>query len=237
MLKQWWQVGLLGIVLVVAGCSKPPMSAKSNPEVAVSTSPVPLAAPKDVWMNQFEQLNGTPYLYAPIYVADRERQSILKQIKSGSYSERNDYGELDIRNYMFVHRDKLSAGKLLTNNSSRIIQLEQIGEPIPPSKSNPNPMNGSNGIKTVKTLWYVRAVADTDADKLLSNLDRKEIGISDVSGANYTEVIKDIDRILLVSRLGLDRRVVIYTSGRKRFVANIDIPTRKATIKELPPIN
>ncbi|WP_041547397.1 hypothetical protein [Chamaesiphon minutus] len=234
MSKQWWKVSLLGIVMVVAGCST-----TTKPEVAVSTSPVPVAAPKDVWMNQFEQLNGTPYLYAPIYVAEQERKSILKQIKSASYSsydERKDY-QIDIRNYMFVHRDNLSAGKLLTNNNSRILELEQIGEPFPPSKSNTDAMNRPSGVKTVKTLWYVRAEADTNADKLLSDLDRKQIGISDVSGANYTEVIKDIDKILLVSRLGIDRRVVIYTSGDKRFVANIDIPTRKATIKELPPIN
>lgn len=236
MSKQWLKVSLLGIVLVVAGCSKPQVSATTNPEVAASNSPVPLAAPKDVWMTQFEQLNGTPYLYAPIYVADRERKSILKQIKSGSYNDRNDY-DTDIRNYMFVHRDNLSAGKLLTHNSSRILEIEQIGEQFPPSKSNPDAMNRPSGVKTVKTLWYVRAVADTNADKLLSNLDRKQIGISDVSGANYTEVIQDIDKILLVSRLGLDRRVVIYTSGDKRFVANIDIPTRQATIKELPAIN
>jgi hypothetical protein len=236
MLKQWWPIGLLGIVLTLAGCGKPLVSVSTSPDVAVSTSPVPLAAPKDVWMTQFEQLNGTPYFYAPIYVAEQERKSIIKQIKSGSYDDgRKDY-EIDIRNYLFVHRDNLSAGKLLTNNSSRILELEQIGEPFPPSKSNTDAMNRPSGLKTVKTLWYVRAEADTNGDKLLSNLDRKQIGISDVSGANYTEVIKDIDKILLVSRLGLDRRVVIYTSGNKRFVANIDIPTRKATIKELPAI-
>jgi hypothetical protein len=191
-------------------------------------------------MTQFEQLNGTPYLYAPIYVAEQERKSILKQIKSASSSSSEDrwnYGETDIRNYMFVHRDNLSGSKLLANNSSRILALEQIGEPIPPNKSNPDPTGQSNKIKTVKALWYVRAVADTNGDKQLSDLDRKQIGISDVSGANYTEIIKDIDKILLNSRIGIDRRLVIYTSGSKRFVANINLPTRTATTKELPAIN
>jgi hypothetical protein len=240
MSKQLWKFSsLVGILLVVAGCSdKPPAAA--NSQVAVSTNPVPLAAPKNVWMTQFEQLNGTPYLYAPIYVAEQERKSILKQIKSassGSNEDRWNYGETDIRNYMFVHRDNLSGSKLLANNSSRILALEQIGETIPPNKSNPDPTGQSNKIKTVKALWYVRAVADTNGDKQLSDLDRKQIGISDVSGANYTEIIKDIDKILLNSRIGIDRRLVIYTSGSKRFVANINIPTRTATTKELPAIN
>jgi hypothetical protein len=237
MLKQWWKLSLVAIVVMVTGCSKPQVSATANPEVAVSTTPVPLAAPKEVWMTQFEQLNGTPYLYAPIYVAEWEQKSIIKQIKSGSYDDRKGYGESDIRNYMFIHRDNLSASKLLTNNSSRILELEQIGEPFPPTKSNPNPVGGASGIKTVKSLWYVRAVGDTNGDKLLSDSDRKQIGISDAAGANYTEIIKDIDKILLVSRTGVDRRLVIYTSGKKRFVAKIDIPTRVATIKELPAIN
>jgi hypothetical protein len=239
MSKQLWKFSsLVGILLVVAGCSEKPQ-ATPNSQVTVSTNPVPLAAPKNVWMTQFEQLNGTPYLYAPIYVAEQERKSILKQIKSvgsSSSEDRWNYGETDIRNYMFVHRDNLSASRLLKDNSSRILQLEEIGEPLPPSKSNPDEMK-SNRLKTVKALWYLRAVADTNGDKQLSDLDRKQIGISDVSGANYTEIIKNIDKILLNSRIGLDRRLVIYTSGSKRFVANINLPTRTATIKELPAIN
>ncbi|WP_309735269.1 hypothetical protein [Chamaesiphon sp. OTE_75_metabat_556] len=241
MFKQLWKFsGLVGILLVVAGCSdRQPQATVSTP-TTVNANPVPLAAPKNVWMTHFEQLNGTPYLYAPIYVAEQERKSILKQIKSASsssYEDRWNYGETDIRNYMFVHRDNLSGSKLLANNSSRILQLEQIGEPLPPSKSNPDTTDRPNKLKTVNALWYVRAVSDTNSDKQLSSLDRKQIGISDVSGANYTEIIKDIDKILLNSRIGIDRRLVIYTSGSKRFVANINLPTRTATIKELPAIN
>jgi hypothetical protein len=232
---------LVVILVVIGGCSsdKPQVTNNGNPQVATSTNPVPLAAPKNVWMTQFEQLNGTPYLYAPIYVAEQEHQSILKQIKSASssYEDRSSWKGLDIRNYMFVHRDNLSASKLLANNSSRILELEQIGELIPPSKSNPDGTSQSNRLKTVKALWYLRAVADTNGDKQLSDLDRKQIGISDVSGANYTEILKDIDKILLVSRIGIDRRLVIYTSGSKRFVANIDLPKRTAQIKELPAIS
>jgi hypothetical protein len=239
MSKQLWKLGgLVGILLVVAGCSDRKPQETVNTPANVNLNPVPLAAPKTVWMTHFEQLNGTPYLYASIYVAEKERKSILKQIKSGSYDEdRWNDGETDIRNYMFVHRDNLSGSKLLANNSSRILELEQIGEPLPPSKSNPDTTGQPNKLKTVKAIWYVRAVADTNSDKQLSSLDRKQIGISDVSGANYTEIIKDIDKILLNSRIGLDRRLVIYISGSKRFVANINIPTRTATIKELPPIN
>ena len=55
---------------------------------------------------------------------------------------------------------------------------------------------------------------------------RQQIAISDVSGANYTEIIKDIDKIILVDSKGINRRLVIYASGNKRFVADIDLPQR-----------
>jgi hypothetical protein len=238
MSKQWWKlIGLVGIVVTLAGCSKAPVTSTTSSQVNVNTTPTPLPAPKEVWMTQFEQLNGTPYLYAPIYVAEQAQKSIVSQIKSGSYdSRKGDSDGTDIRNYMFINRDNLSASKLLTNNSSRLIELEQIGEPAPPDKSNQD-SSRAKWIKTVKALWHVRVLADTNGDKILNDLDRKQIAISDVSGANYTEIIKGIDQILFVYPKGLDRRLIIYTSGSKRFVADINIPKRQATVKELPAIS
>jgi hypothetical protein len=233
MSRQWWKlISSVGIMMMVAaGCSKVP-SLSSSP----ISNPSPLPTPKNVWMTDFTQINGTPYFYAPIYVAEQEQKSILKQIKSASSDYGRDYTEIDIRNYMFVHRDNLSAGKLLSKNSSRLLAMEQIGEPAPPDKSGKYP-GRSNWIKTVKTLWYVQVLADTNGDKILNDLDRKQIAISDVSGANYLGVIKNIDKILLVHPKGLDRRLVFYTSDKKHFVADVDIPNRKATVKELPALN
>jgi hypothetical protein len=233
----WRSIGLVSLVMMAAGCSgKSPVSSVISSEVAPRNSPSPLPTPKNVWMTEFKQLNGTPYLYAPIYVAEQEQKSILKQIKSASSEYGREYTGIDIRNYMFVHRDNLSAGKLLSNNNSRLLEMEQIGEPAPPDKSNLDPSR-QNWIKTVKTLWYIQVLVDTNRDKTLTDLDRKQIAISDVSGANYTEVIKDIDKILLVYPKGLDRRLVFYISDKKHFVADVDIPSRKATIKQLPALN
>ncbi len=229
MSRQLWQsIGLIGIMMMGSGCSKP--------QIAVITTPSQLPAPKNVWMTEFQQINGTPYFYAPIYVAEQEQKSILRQMKSASSDYGRDYTEIDIRNYMFVHRDNLSANKLLSNNNSRLLAMEQIGELSPPGKSDKD-LSRNNWIKTVKTLWYVQIVADTNGDKTLNDKDRKQIAISDVSGANYTEIIKDIDKILLVYPKGLDRRLVFYTSGPKHFVADVDIPNRKAIVKELPTLN
>jgi hypothetical protein len=234
MSRSWWQsIGIVGMLTLVSGCSgTASVTPSSSTQVSASptNSPQPLPAPKSVWMTQFQPIDSTPYLQAPIYVAEGERKSIVSQIKSASSEEyRQDYTGLDIRNYMFVNRDSLSANKLLPNNNSRLLEIEQIGTTTAPAKS-------SKSIKIAKSLWYVRVLADTNGDKVLNDRDRKQIGISDVSGANYTEIIQDIDKILLLQRKGIDRRLLIYTSGSKRFVANIDIPKRLATIKQLPEI-
>ncbi len=232
----WRSIGLVSLIMMAAGCSgKSSVSSVSN-EVAQRNSPSPLPTPKNVWMTEFKQLNGTPYLYAPIYVAEQEQKSILKQIKSASSEYGREYMGIDIRNYMFVHRDNLSAGKLLSNNNSRLLEMEQIGETAPPDKSNPD-LSRSNWIKNVKTLWYVQVLADTNGDKDLTDADRKQIAISDVSGVNYTVVIKDIDKILLVYSKGLNRRLVFYISDNKHFVADVAILSRKAIIKQLPALN
>ena len=187
-------------------------------------------------MSEFQQINGTPYLYAPIYVASEENKSILKQLKSASSEYRYDRNHFDIRNYMFIDRDNLSGKKLLANNSTRLLKIEQLGETISGNKT-PKEQNTGSLIKKVMIFWYERVLADTNGDKVLDDRDRKQIAVSDVSGANYTELIKDIDQILTVYPKGIDKRLVIYTSGNKRFVADIDLVKRQATIKELPALN
>ncbi len=103
---------------------------------------------------------------------------------------------------MFVHRDNLSASKLLTNNHARILTMEQIGSPAPPNKSGQEPIDRIL-LKTFTSLCYVRVPLNTNGDKVLDERDRQQIGISEVSGANYTEIIKNIDKILLVHLKGI----------------------------------
>jgi hypothetical protein len=237
----WKLIGTIGILTLVSSCSRAPVASTNIPETASIPAPdpsvaqaSPTPAPK-VWMTDFQQIDGTPYLYAPIYVASEEqRQSISKQLKSAVYSRNYDSG-IDIRNYMFVHRDNLSASKLLPNNTGRIIELEQIGQTLPPIKTGKN--STAPARKKVTTFWYTKVSSDTNNDKTLDRQDRKSIALSDVSGANYTEIIKEIDKIILIHSKGIDRRLVFYTTGNKYFVADVDTTKRTATIKELPSMN
>jgi hypothetical protein len=243
MSKQLWKlIGTISLLAIASSCSRAPEVVSNVPATASVSEPDRSAAPASptpaptVWMTDFQQINGTPYLYAPIYVATADqRQSISKQIKSAVYSRNYDSG-IDIRNYMFVHRDNLSASKLLPNNTGRIIELEQLGQAAPPQKISKN-ASAAVGLKKVTTFWYVKVSSDTNKDKTLDSNDRKSIALSDVSGANYTELIQDIDKIILINSKGTDRRLVIYTTGNKHFVADVDLTNRTATTKELPSVN
>lgn len=232
--KSWQVVSAAVMAIAIAGCVKDTVATQQPSNLP---APAALPNPKTVWTSDFQQLNGTPYLYAPIYVADRERKNIVKQIKEAaasydSYEGRKE--EIDIRNYLFINRNDLASGKLLTNNQARIWKMEEIGDRTPASKSNPDQFRP---MKTVRHLWYVATTTDTNSNQTLDRGDRQQIAISDVSGANYTVVIKDIDDLISVYPQGGDRRLVIYRFGSKRFVANVDIATRRTTVKELPAID
>jgi hypothetical protein len=243
MSKQLWKlIGVVGMLSIASGCSRSPVASSNLSETASVPAAVSSVAPESattapkVWMTDFQPISGTPYLYAPIYVATAEqRQSISKQVKSAVWSRSYD-SSIDIRNYMFVHRDNLSATKLLANNTGRIIEMEQLGEPVLRPKDGKVATSGTVPQK-VTTFWYKKVTADTNGDKTLDGRDRLTIALSDVSGANYTEIIKEIDKIILIYPKGINRRLVIYATGTKHFVADVDIPKRTATIKELPSVN
>ncbi len=240
--KLWKLIGAIGILTIVSGCSRASVDTSNTPGTASVPAPLSSVTPASpastvkLWMTDFQQIDGTPYLYAPIYVATTEqRQSISKQIKSAVYSRNYDSG-IDIRNYMFVHRDNLTSNKLLANNTERIIELEQFGENAPTAKTSKYSTPATR-LNKVTTFWYVKVSSDTNGDKTLDSKDRKSIALSDVSGANYTEVVKDIDKIILIHSKGIDRRLVIYTTGTKYFVADVNIIKRTSTIRELLSVN
>lgn len=232
--RLWKLGGALGILAIVTGCSKSIDGASNLAETAANQA-TPATAGSKFRMTDFQQLDGTPYLLAPIYVATGEqRQSISKQLKSSIYSGSYDTS-IDIRNYMFVHRDNLSAQKLLANNNTRILELEQLSETIPLDKSGKKSTPSSR--RKISALWDKTVSTDTNNDKILDNRDRQSIAISDVSGAKYTEIIQNINKIISVYPNGTDRLLVIYTSGSKHFAANINISNRTATIEPLPSVN
>ncbi len=246
MFKQLWLlVGLVGMVLTIWACGRQGNNddqiTSPSTTIAPSTSPSAATPVRKASLAEFAQINGTPYLHAPIYLTTDERGNKVERILSGSYEGKEGVSNIDIRNYLFIDRDNLAAGKLLSNNNSRLLEIEHLGgKTVSTGNGRYNGKNqlvSANQPKQVQSLWFVAVTTDTNRDKALNDRDRKQISMSDVSGANYTEIVKDIDTIRFVYPKGTDRRLVIYTSGTKNFVADINLLQRQATIKELPALN
>jgi hypothetical protein len=168
-----------------------------------------------VGLGAFEIVEGTPYRIAPV--------TIEQEVDRGYYSK----GAVSPTNYLVLNVKDKSAIRLVPKNNSLFIQTQKIGK------------NDKEG-KLVKTsgIWYAVVKADTNDDKRLSEEDRKTIAVSDVSGANYTEVIPKVDRLLNTFQLNETNVLMIYETDGKSFVTELDLSQRTAIeTKELPVIN
>jgi hypothetical protein len=168
-----------------------------------------------VGLGSFEIVEGTPYLLAPI-ITEQESDR-------GYYSKET----VSPTNYLILNVKDKSAIRLAPKNNALFIQARKIGQ------------NNKDG-KLVKTLgiWYAVVKADTDGNKRLTPEDRQTIAMSDVSGANYTEVIPKVDRLLNTFQINQTNLLMIYESEGKNFATELDLSQQKAIdTKELPAIN
>lgn len=163
----------------------------------------------------FESLKGSPYLMATITSQHNYRQS---------YYEKE---ALNIRNFLFFNTSDKSAWRLVTSNNFLFLRYEKLGLSTPPG----------DVVKNVQGMWYEVVTADSDGDKRLTADDRKTIAVSDVSGKNYTEIIRQVDQVLGTHQPNDSTLLVFYTSSAKHFVTEINIPARQAVItQQLPPL-
>ena len=166
-------------------------------------------------LGSFEIVEGTPYRLAPV--------TIEQEVDRGYYSK----GAVSPANYLVLNVKDKSAIRLVPKNNTLFIQTQKIGK------------NDKEG-KLVKTsgIWYTVVKADTNDDKHLSEEDRKTIAVSDVSGANYTEVIPKVDRLLNTFQINETNVLIIYETDGKSFVAELDLSQRQVIeTKELPVLN
>jgi hypothetical protein len=84
---------------------------------------------------------------------------------------------------------------------------------------------------------YIEVIkSDTNNNGKWDYEDRKAIAIADPAGVNYVEVITETDEILQRTMHTEDKLTVVYQSNAKLFIANIDLPQRQVTTKDLPAI-
>jgi hypothetical protein len=164
-------------------------------------------------LSSFESLNGTPYLIAAVSSEQDYRQSYYEKEATS------------IRNFLFVNGSDKSARRLVTKNDFLFLAYEKLGQQT----------QQQSVVNKVRGILYQVVTSDTNGDNRLNSSDRKTIALSDVSGANYTEVIPQVDIVLGTHQKDEAALLVFWVSGGKNFVTEINIPARKVTLtKQLP---
>jgi len=215
----WSLVALFGsLCLALFGC-------QSRDGAASASAP----ASAEMKVGGFRQITGTGFLVASAFA--KKESGILETFESEGYGKRAD----PAHNLLFANLDDLSGRWLLPHNQFLIWDTQEL----PPAKDN-------HGIGVYKMTipesrvarWlYVEVIkSDTNNNGKWDHEDRKAIAIVDPSAANYVEVITETDEILRRTMHSEDKFTVIYRSNAKLFIADIDLPQRQVTTKDLPAI-
>lgn len=207
-----------GLCFALVGCKSREASATANGPARV-----------EMRVGGFRRITGTGFLMASAY-ANKE-SGVLEKPESDSYGRKAE----PVHNLLFASLDDLSGRWLLSHNRFLIWATEEL--PPEKDKSSVGVYKMAVPEQRVARWIYIEVVkSDTNNNGKWDYEDRKAIAIADPSGANYVEVITEADEILQRTMNAEDKLTVVYQSTAKHFIANIDLPRRQVTTKDLPAI-
>jgi hypothetical protein len=176
-------------------------------------------APVEKTLSTFNPIQGTDYLMAGIVPVEVTRESLnpFEWISSSGYSSYTTYATY---NYVFFNTRTEEYHRLLPDNNSVIFQTagfpQLVYDPNEPDKPAP-----------VIEFWMFNIVkADTNADGYFDFRDKLTIGIADVNGSGYTELIENVDAIQSQYYKDPSNFFIIYNVNDKNFIARVNPITR-----------
>jgi hypothetical protein len=89
----------------------------------------------------------------------------------------------------------------------------------------------------LKVQWFLYGLVkiDTDADKELTDRDRRSVCVSDAGGGGFKEVVEDVEQVYGHSLVDSDTLLLIYRKASKKYLTRISLPKREiVSTKELP---
>jgi hypothetical protein len=208
---------VLCVLLVVTACI--PDIVGRNP--SGSSEPVPTSLPIEKILSSFNPIQGTNYLMAGVVSAPVTRDSSFNPLEWINNSARYSSYSSDTHNYVFFNLNTEEYKRLLPTNEYSIFQTS--GFPTLQYDS----ANPDQPAPTVE--WWVYGVIkkDTNADGYFGSGDKLTIGLSDVGGNGYTEVIENVDAILSQIYKDNSALFIIYNADEKNFIAKINPSTRE----------
>lgn len=176
--------------------------------------------PVEKTLSTFNPIQGTDYLMAGIVPIELTRDASLNPFEWISSSGYSGYSAYATYNYVFFNTQTEEYHRLLPDNNSIIFQTagfpQLVYDPNDPEKPAP-----------VIAFWMFNIIkADTNGDGYFDYRDKLTIGIADVSGANYTELIANVDAIQSQYYKDPSNFFIIYNVNEKNFIAKVNPITR-----------
>ena len=177
--------------------------------------------PIEKTLSSFTPIIGTDYLMAGIVPIEVTRDSTLNPFEWISSSGYSSYTSYATYNYVFFNTQTEEYHRLLPDNNSVILQTagfpQQVYDPNDPQKPAP-----------VIEFWMFNIIkTDTNGDTYFDYRDKLTIGISDVSGSGYTELIQNMDVIQSQYYKDPSNFFIIYNVNDKNFIAKVNPITRQ----------
>ncbi len=187
----------------LASCARQSDYRNLNTKIAANSD-------KSVELAHFERIHGTKYFMATI------NEALAGAGGSFSSARKSD----NTRNVLFLDGESLTSHRLFDTYSFLILSKTEY--PNPTKESEPAKAND------VATRWLVFQLvkADTNGDGRLDVLDQHTIGVTDASGAEYSEVLSGIDQEFGMAMMTTGQLIIVYSSEGKKLSAVIDLDKR-----------
>jgi hypothetical protein len=182
--------------------------------------PAPTLQPVEKILSSFNPIQGTKYLMAGVIAAPATREgslNILEWINSSGYSSYSS----NTYNYVFLDLETEQYHSLLPANEYAIYQTS--GFPT----LQYDPANPNKPAPIVEWWTYTVIKKDTDGNGYLGYGDDLTVGLSDVGGNGYTELIENIDSVLSQVYKDSSALFIIYNADKKNYIAKINPTTRE----------
>ena len=176
--------------------------------------------PSEKILSSFNPIQGTEYYMAAIVTAPATRDSSINPFDWISNSGYSSYSS-GTYNYIFFNLRTEQHKTLLPTNKYFIIKTsgfpaEQY-DPAKPDKPAP----------VIEWWLFSIAKADTNNDSRTDFQDKLTIGLSDVGGNGYTELIQNVDTSLGEIYKDSSNMFIMYNANDKNYIAKINPSTRE----------
>jgi hypothetical protein len=213
---------LLPVLFVLSStfaCSRSTASESSSVNTGDASTPVPV----EKTLSSFNSIQGTKYLMAGIVPKPETRETSLNPFEWINNSSRSYYGYASYATYNYVFFDTETADyhRLLPTNNYVIYQTTGFPQLVY------DPDNPDQPAPTIEFWVYSVVKADFNKDGLLDHRDKLTVGVSDVGGNGYTELIENVDAVLSQYHKDNANLFIIYNVNQKNFIARINLTARQ----------